>query len=319
MLTQRDPYVNMLRATMAVFSAGLGGADSIAVLPHTAALGLPDAFARRVARNTQLILLEEANLAKVGDPAAGSGAIEDLTSNLCTTAWSQFQAIEAAGGMWSALERGLVQKNVATVRAERQKAVARRKDALTGASEFPNLLEEPAAILDVAPRATPQETTIAVRSEPLPGLRLAEPFEKLRDRSDQILKASGKRPRVFLANLGSAADFTARATFAKSFFEAGGIEAIDSTGFSDPSALAAAWKASGTALVCLCSSDKVYAQQAADVARALTGAGAKHIYLAGRPGEQEITLRGGGIADFIFAGGDVLALLGEAYERMERT
>jgi methylmalonyl-CoA mutase len=319
MLTQRDPYVNMLRATMAVFSAGLGGADSIAVLPHTAALGLPDAFARRVARNTQLILLEEANLAKVGDPAAGSGAIEDLTSNLCTTAWSQFQAIEAAGGMWSALERGLVQKNVATVRAERQNAVARRKDALTGASEFPNLLEEPAAILDVAPRATPQETTIAVRSEPLPGLRLAEPFEKLRDRSDQILKASGKRPRVFLANLGSAADFTARATFAKSFFEAGGIEAVDSEGFSDAFALATAWRASGAPLVCICSSDKIYAQLAGEAARALTGAGAKHIYLAGRPGEQEITLRGGGIADFIFAGGDVLALLGEAYERMERT
>ena len=79
MLTQRDPYVNMLRATMATFSAGLGGANAITVLPHTLALGLPDPFARRVARNTQLVLLEESNLAKVSDPAAGSGGIETLT------------------------------------------------------------------------------------------------------------------------------------------------------------------------------------------------------------------------------------------------
>ena len=79
MLTQRDAYVNMLRATMATFSAGLGGANAITVLPHTLALGLPDPFARRAARNTQLVLLEESNLAKVSDPAAGSGGIETLT------------------------------------------------------------------------------------------------------------------------------------------------------------------------------------------------------------------------------------------------
>ncbi len=124
MMTKRDPYVNMLRTTIAVTAAGVGGADSITVLPHTAALGLPDAFARRVARNTQLILLEESNLAKVADPAAGSGAIEDLTGKLCAAAWAQFQEIEKAGGAWAALERGLVQKNVAAVRAERQKAAA---------------------------------------------------------------------------------------------------------------------------------------------------------------------------------------------------
>ena len=98
MLTQRDPYVNMLRATMATFAAGLAGANAITVLPHTLALGLPDAFARRVARNTQLVLLEESNLAKVSDPAAGSGGIESLTRELCETAWALFQEIEKAGG-----------------------------------------------------------------------------------------------------------------------------------------------------------------------------------------------------------------------------
>ena len=141
MMTRRDPHVNILRTTVAVFAAALGGADAIGVLPFTAALGLPDAFARRIARNTQLILLQEAQLAKVADPAAGSGAVEDLTDQLCRAAWRLFQEIEAAGGAAAALESGLMQGKVAAVRAERAAAVARRKEALTGVSVFPNLHE----------------------------------------------------------------------------------------------------------------------------------------------------------------------------------
>ena len=122
---------------------------------------------------------------------------------------------------------------------------------------------------------------------------------------------------MFLANLGTPADFTARATFAKSFFETGGIEAVDTEGFGDPAALAAAFKASGAAMACLCSSDKVYGGHAVAAAQALQTAGAKHIYLAGRPGEQEAALRGAGVGDFIFAGGDALAMLKAAWQRME--
>ena len=127
----------MLRTTIAIAAAGLGGADSITALPYTAALGLPDAFARRVVRNTQLILLEESHLAKVTDPAAGSGAIEDLTGRLCAAAWTLFQDIEAAGGAWAALESRLVQSKVAAVRAERQQAVARVKTRLPGRATMP--------------------------------------------------------------------------------------------------------------------------------------------------------------------------------------
>jgi methylmalonyl-CoA mutase len=122
---------------------------------------------------------------------------------------------------------------------------------------------------------------------------------------------------VFLANLGTPANFTARATFAKSFFETGGIEAVDTEGFIDPAKLATAFKASGAALACLCSSDKVYAEHAVAAAKGLTGAGAKHIYLAGRPGEQEAALRAAGVNDFVFAGGDALAILQDAYNRMD--
>ncbi len=316
MLTQRDPYVNMLRATMAAFSAGLAGANAITVLPHTLALGLPDAFARRVARNTQLVLLEESNLARVSDPAAGSGGIESLTQELCDTAWSLFQEIEKAGGVFAALRQDLIQGKVAATRTAREANIARRKEVLTGASEFPNLRETQVAVEDVAPAATaPVETSITF--EPLAAKRLAAPFERLRDRSDQILKVRGQRPRVFLANLGTAADFTARAAFSRSFFETGGIEAIESDGFSDPAGLTAAFKASGARLACLCSSDKVYAQQAEAAARALQGAGARHIYLAGRPGEQEAALRAAGVNDFIFAGGDAPVVLSKAYELTE--
>jgi methylmalonyl-CoA mutase len=310
--------VNMLRSTMATFSAGLGGANAITVLPHTLALGLPDPFARRVARNTQLVLLEESNLAKVSDPAAGAGGIESLTKELCESAWSLFQEIEKAGGVFPALQQGLIQGKVAATRKAREANISKRRDVLTGATEFPNLKEAQVAVEDVKPIAS-APLNDAVKFEPLAALRLAAPFERLRDRSDQILKASGKRPRLFLANLGTAADFTARAAFAKSLFETGGIEAIDSEGFSDPAALAAAAKASGAPLVCLCSSDKVYAWHATDAAKVLTAAGATHIYLAGRPGEQEPALRAAGIGGFIFAGGDALAMLQEAYALMERT
>jgi methylmalonyl-CoA mutase len=322
MLTQRDPYVNMLRATMATFSAGLAGANAITVLPHTLALGLPDPFARRVARNTQLVLLEESNLAKVSDPAAGSGGIETLTQQLCEAAWSLFQEIEKAGGLFAALQQNLIQRKIAVTRAARETDIAKRKTVLTGASEFPNLGEAYVTVLDAKPVTLESYGEAKFKFDPLPPIRLAAPFEGLRDKSDEALKARGARPMIFLACLGTPADFTARATFAKSFFETGGIEAVE---FSSPlpmgevKDLAAAFKSSGAAMTCLCSSDKVYAEQAVAAAKALQAAGAKHIYLAGRPGEQEAALREAGVGDFIFAGCDALATLQQAWQRMERT
>jgi methylmalonyl-CoA mutase len=360
MLTQRDPYVNMLRATMATFAAAVAGANSINVLPHTLAIGLPDPFARRVARNTQLVLLEESNLAKVSDPAAGSGGIEVLTHALCDAAWKLFQDTENSGGLFASLEQNLIQRRVAATRAARETNIARRKEVLTGASEFPNLAEDQVAVLNAKPIALAPYGEAKFRFDALSPMRLAEPFERLRDRSDGILKARGARPKVFLANLGTAADFTARATFARSFFESGGIEAIDFipplpsgerstpkasgegalTSDRNPSpapapsaqerplpmgeveefaALSTAFKASGASIACICSSDKVYGEQAASAAKALQAAGARHIYLAGRAGQHEAAFRAAGVGDFIFAGANALATLEDAYRRMEPT
>jgi len=315
MLTQRDSDVNMLRATIAVFAAGLGGANAISVLPHSLALGLPDPGARRIARNTQLILLEESNLAKVADPAAGSGGIEALTQELCQAAWEQFQKIERAGGAFAALRQNLIQAGVAAVRSTREANIAKRKDILTGASEFPNLKEATPSVI-VSASAPAQHAKEAIAFDALIPIRLAIPFEALRDRSDAVFTQNGKRPQVFLANLGKPSDFTARATFAKSLFEAGGIEALDGDGTTDPAALASAYKASGASLACLCSSDALYADHAAAAAKALQAAGAAHIYLAGRPGEKEAEFRTAGVGDFIAAGGDALATLNSAYAKM---
>jgi len=283
------------------------------VLPFTAALGLPDAFARRIARNTQLVLLEESHLAKVSDPAAGAGGIEDLTAQLCTTAWTLFREIETAGGIDVALAQGLIQRKVAATRAEREKNIARRRDAMTGTSEFPNVHEAAAPVLDVAPRAasTGERSPLA-----LPRIRLAEAFEKLRDASDRMIAAKGTRPTIFLANLGKLSDFTARTLFAKNVFEAGGIEAISNDGFAGRDEMVAAFKASGAKLACLCSSDKIYAAEAVDAAKALTAAGASRIYLAGRPGELEAALKAAGVQDFIYVGCDVVTTLREAQSQL---
>ena len=313
MMTRRDTHVNMLRTAIAVAAAGLGGADSITALPYTAALGLPDALARRIARNTQLVLLEESNLARVSDPAAGSGALEAITQALCGAAWALFQEIEKTGGVWPALESGMLQQKIAAVRAERLQAVARRKDILTGTTEFPNILEIAPAILDIAQVTPPPDGKAAVNAPALARMRLAEPYEKLRDAADAVLAGTGARPKVFLASLGTLAESTTRATFAKNFFEAGGIEAVSDEG-AQPPALAVAFRASGARLACLCSSDKVYEREARPAADALRAAGARHIYIAGRPGGGEAALRAAGVQSFIYEGCDALATLNAAYD-----
>ncbi|CAO4140517.1 methylmalonyl-CoA mutase family protein [Methylorubrum extorquens] len=308
MMSRRDPFVNILRTTMASASAGLGGADSVTALPYTLALGLPDAFARRVVRNSQIVLIEESNLAKVSDPAAGAGGFEALTAELTEKAWAAFQEIEREGGIAASLEAGAFAGRIAAVAQARARAVATRKEPLTGASEFPFLAEKPVTVLDVAPNP-------AASSEgALPSQRLAEPYEALRNASDAVRERTGKRPAVFLANLGPVAVHNARSTFAANAFAAGGIEAIGNDGFSDMQTLTDAFKASGARIACLCSSDTVYQTEAVPAAEALKAAGAGTIYLAGKPAEAE-ALRQAGVGGFLFAGCDLLALLREATER----
>jgi len=211
-----------------------------------------------------------------------------------------FQEIENAGGAWAALEARLIQTKVAAVRTERQQAVARRKDALTGTSDYPNLDEAPAAVLGVTPGTPPKEAVTTLTTDALPRIRLAEPFEALRDASDRVLAKTGARPKVFLANLGKLPDFTARATFAKNFYEAGGIEAVTNDGFKSQADMVAAFKASGAKLACFCSSDKMYESEAAGAAEALAAAPRRAIALVERELESMpnmLTMRELAVAD----------------------
>ncbi|MEU9840362.1 methylmalonyl-CoA mutase subunit beta [Actinomadura sp. NPDC048032] len=264
MMTRRDPWVNMLRTTIATFAAGVGGADAVTVQPFDARLGLPDGFARRIARNTQTLLLEESSLARVVDPAGGSWYAESLTEGLAQAAWAWFTEIEKAGGLAAALDSGLVARRLAATWERRREDIARRKAPITGVSEFPDLAETPPR-RDPAPRAP---------GGGLPVVAYAQDFEALRDRSDAHAEATGARPKVFLATLGPIAVHTARASFAANLFQAGGIETV--TGAPEE------FGASGAAVACICSSDALYEERAAEAARVLRDAGAVKVWLAGK-------------------------------------
>lgn len=315
MLTRRDPAVNMLRATIATFAAGVGGADSITVLPHTSAHGLANAFARRVARNTQLVLLAESGLARVADPAAGSGSIEALTDDLARTGWDLFQEIERAGGIVGALMSGFLQSRIGEVRAKRQLAIATRRLPLTGTTEFP-LLAEPG--VDEAPAArSPSTATADPTIEPLPSRRLAEPFESLRDRADAYRATHGHAPRVFLAPLGPLAEHSTRTQWVANAIAAGGIEAIiPADGFTASSDVGRCLAESKATVACITGSDEAYVLLAEAVAGVLEAAGARHVLLAGRPGENEAALRAAGVDRFLFAGQDLVAALGDLLDEL---
>jgi methylmalonyl-CoA mutase len=306
MMTERDPWVNMLRTTVACLAAGAGGADAITVLPFDSALGLPDDFARRIARNTQAILLDESSLARVIDPAGGSWYVERLTNQLARSAWEWFQRVEHAGGQHDALCSGWIAERVERNWARRSADLATRREAVTGVSEFPNLAEQPVARDPAPPRP----------GGGLPRRRRSAAYESLRSRSDEFLAATGARPLIALAALGAPAVHTARSTFAANLFQAGGIETIlsEARGGStaekpDLSALAESFATSGARAACICSSDRLYAQCAGEAAGALKAAGARYVLLAGRPGDQREAYQMAGIDAFVYAGCDALAAL----------
>ncbi|MGW4401072.1 methylmalonyl-CoA mutase family protein [Amycolatopsis nivea] len=286
MFTQRDPWVNMLRTTVACFAAGVGGADAVTVLPFDAAIGLPDAFSSRIARNTNAILIEESKLGSVIDPAGGSWYVEKLTDELAEAAWREFTAIEAAGGIEAELASGALAGRLAETWEKRASRLATRRDPLTGVSEFPNLEEKP-----VTRDALPSTVDGG-----LPRHRYAEEYEKLRDASDAYLAKHGERPKVFLATLGPVAAHTARASFATNLLQAGGVEAVNPGATDD---LPGAFRESGAKIACVCGTDAAYEEQAASVAASL---GADSVLLAGK-GTYD------GISGNLYAGCDALEIL----------
>jgi methylmalonyl-CoA mutase len=304
MMTTRDPWVNLLRTTVACFAAGTGGADAVTVAPFDVAIGRSNAFARRIARNTQSILLEESRLAGVIDPAGGSWYVESLTDALARRAWDVFTDLERGGGIVAALASGELADRLAATWAVRAANLATRTDAITGVSEYPNLTEPDVRRPPLAPEA----------AGGLPTLRYAQDFERLRDRSDAELAASGSRPSVLLATLGPVAAHTARAGFAANLLQAGGIDTPTAGATDGPDAVVAAFAASGATVACLCGTDKAYAEQAVTIVGALKDAGATAVLLAGAPSDEYAAA---GVDVFLYRGCDALDVLRTTWDRLD--
>ena len=357
-LTACDPWVNLLRNTVTTFAGSVGGAQIITAEPFDKALGLPDAFSRRIARNTQHILHEEAHLDQVTDPAGGCWFLESLTDELAEKGWAFFQQIEAQGGMAQTLTSGWAADQIDSAFQPRLKNIATRKDAVTGVSEFPNLAEDrPKKILpdlDALRTASAQslashrpsqtspiesdlmdnvlaasqagDTTSQIFSRlpaqgdspqitPITPFPYAQPFEQLRDASENYQKLTGARPRVLLANLGPVAHHSARAGYARNFFEAGGFEVLahEAAPKAAPDQAAVevcdAAEQSQANIVILCSSDKLYPELVPVIAPKLKQRSVRTVILAGHPGSQKDLYDAAGVDRFIFMKCNVLETL----------
>jgi methylmalonyl-CoA mutase len=250
MMSKYDPWVNMLRTTVAAFAAGVGGAEAVTVLPFDSPLGRPDAFGRRIARNTSALLIDESHVAHVADPAGGSYAVERLTDDLAQAGWELFGRLDSGESL----------DDLVGATVERREAeIARRTRPLTGLTEFPNLAEE-------LPEREPDPAAGRVR-------RYGASFEALRD--------DPATSPVFLATLGTVAAHTARATFAANLLAAGGIAVEVAGPTQGADELVAAYD--GQAVVCLAGSDASYAEWGADAVAALRAAGAGWVIVAGKP------------------------------------
>lgn len=310
MMAKRDPWTNILRTTIACTGAAPGGADAIVVLPFTFALGKPDAFARRVARNIQIVCQEESHLGRVADPAGGSWYVENLSEEMARKAWALFQDIEARGGMFAALKSGYIQDTIAKTAEARAKDIATMRQELTGVNAFP-LLGDDGVHAEPWPAHTVPSGKAAVEVSALKPHRLGEAFEALRDAAD----AHGGF-KLFIASMGEIVDHNVRTTWSKNYLAAGGITALISDGYKTPEEAAEAFKASGVSAACICSSDAVNAQLGEPTARALKTAGATFVLMAGRPGENEAALKAAGVNQFLFAGADAVATLKGLQERL---
>jgi methylmalonyl-CoA mutase len=281
-LSQRDPWVNLLRVTTEVFAAMVGGAEYITPRAFDEALSARSPLGRRAARNTALVLRDESHLARVLDPAGGSYALEHRTHALAREAWARFTAMERDGGVSALLTDGTLRARYEAAWAKRAVLLDRRREAVLGVSEFANL-DETLPARPVSPPAPPAPALVPHRD--------GERFEAIRDRAETTKK------ECVLLTLGPPAEHRARAAFAAQFFAAFAVYTREVDALPD------------VPVVCLCGSDERYAAEAAATARALREGGCQRVILAGRPGPLEGALREAGVSDFIFLGCDAVATM----------
>lgn len=274
-----DSCTNLLRVTTEALSAVIGGCDTLTVEPF--------GFEEHVAVNIQRLLQEESHLDAVADPAGGSYYIETLTDSIAREAWKLFQQVEAEGGYAKVLASGSIEKALAASRSARDKALSSRRRALVGVNNYPNMMEK-----------EPEITAPAAEKDiPLPQYRISEPFEKIRQRTFDHARATGRYPKVLLLTHGDVKMRGARSTFCLNFF---GCAAFDITISDD-------YAGADADLIVLCSSDPEYLALAQDVCPKVK----VPVLVAGNPKDQIEALLVAGVQGFIHVQSDLVATLTE--------
>ena len=357
--TRREPANNILRNSAAMFAACVGGADVVTSVPfdNTAQLPCeqPSEKSRRIARNTVLLLQQEAHLRRVSDPAHGSWFLETATQQLAEAAWQLFQTIEGRGGMHAVLASGWWHEQIKATNQRWCDDMAQCRESLIGVNAFVDLGAEslataPATSLPTMPQnrttsqpdlpaLSPSQLTAAVEAAaegatmgqlstslgfqtaaveiaPLEARSLAQPFEDLRDATDRWFAEHGQRPGAFVVNFGPMSDTAKQATFAQRILEVAVVEVIASGEVFPSLPLAvAAFKQSGASIAVVCAAEEMQPELVPHAATQLKQAGARTVLLVGAPGPQREQWRSAGVDDFVFEHCPVLALLQDLLKR----
>ena len=298
-----DPYVNMLRTTTEAMASAIGGANSLYVKPFDRNFRDSSDFSERIARNTQIILKNEAYFDKVTDPSAGSYYIESLTDSLVSETWKLFQQIEKDGGYIVALENGFIQEQIEELCRKRCMNLALRKEVLVGTNQYVDTLES--AIENVTGESSesiiPADNLV---TKPLKKFRVAEAFEELRMNTG---KYKGKTPEVFLFTYGDKKMRKARAVFATNLFAIAGFNIVDNIGFETVEEGLNAVMKRNPEIVVLCSSDEEYPKIADTIYQSLSDK--TILVIAGYPKKSIDNLKETGYKYFIHIKTDVLDVL----------
>jgi methylmalonyl-CoA mutase len=277
-----DRYSNLLRATTEALSAAVAGCDRLYVEPF--------GFSERLAVNVQRVLREEAHVSAVADPAGGAYAVEALTDALAREAWALFQKVEAEGGYAKALQSGSIERSLQQSRAAKRKAAASRRTTLVGVNNYPDLKEKTSTV------EPPGD------GGPFPAFRLAEPFERIRQRTERHALKTGRWPKALLLRRGDVKMRTARANFSLNFLGCAGFDIAKSDTL----------ESAGADLIVLCASDAEYPE----LAREMCPAAKAPVIVAGNPKDQLEELKAAGVAGFIHIGSDAVATLTELQDRL---
>jgi methylmalonyl-CoA mutase len=312
--TVYDPYVNLLRTTTEGMSAAIGNTDSMSILPFDFPYKEESEISRRIARNQQLILKEEAYLDKIIDPAAGSYYIESLTNSIATHAWELFKVIEEKGGLIECIKSGFVQDEIEKACRKKDMDIAQRKIVILGTNQYANPLESISQNIEKSQEFLKDEPSAYKKLKIYRGARA---FEEVRLATEAAVAGGKKKPSVFLLTIGNAGMRKARATFATNFFGCAGYEIMDNAGFKSAEEGIKAALESKSDIIVLCSSDEEYATIAPVVCKGIKSVNndAK-IFVAGYPKEQVDMLKSNGVDDFIHMRTNVLEFLSDLQKKL---